>query len=137
MNRKRLFAILMACVCLFVLSVPALAVEGRASEQIRTYSMNAVASNSSIKVSFEIYGKTKMDKLGCQSISVYEKSGTKWVLVESYDENDEGMSKSSSSTHINTIYCDMSAGKEYQVIVTVYAENSAGRDTRSATFYVP
>ena len=101
------------------------------------YYIDASANKGSIEVFFEVYGKTKMDKLGCQSIKVYEKSGRRWVLVESYDENDAGMSKSSSSTHINTIYCDMSAEKEYQVVVTIFAENSAGRDTRSDTFYVP
>lgn len=137
MYKKKLFAVLMACVCLFVLSVPAFAVESRASDQIRIYSMGATTNKGSIEVSFEVYGKTKMNKLGCQSISVYEKSGSKWVLVESYDEDDVGMSKTSSSAHMNTIYCDMSSGKEYQVVVTVFAENSAGRDTRSDTFYVP
>ncbi len=137
MNRKRIIAILMACVCLFVLSVPVLAVESRASDQINMYSMNATVSGGSIKVSFEVYGKTKMDKLGCESIKVYEKSGSRWSLVESYDEDDPGMSKSSRSAHINNIYCDMSAGSEYMVAVTIFAENSAGRDTRSDTFFVP
>ena len=137
MNRKKIFAVLMACVCLFLLSVPALATESRASDQIRNYSMNAVARNGSIEVIFSIYGNGKVDKLGCESIKVYEKSGSRWSLVESYDEDDSGMSKSSSSAHINTIYCDMSAGSEYMVAVTIFAENSAGRDTRSDVFFVP
>lgn len=137
MNIKKAIVILMTCIGLFALIVPALAVESRASDQIKISSMDATTFNGSIEVYFSITGKTKMDKLGCQSIKVYEKSGSGRVLVESYDEDDTGMSKSNSFSYANSIYCNMSAGKEYQVSVTIFAENSAGRDTRSATFYVP
>ena len=77
-----------------------------------------------------------MDKIGCESIKVYEKSGTRWTLVNSADEDDLGMSQYNSRLQKNTIQFDSESGVEYKVSVTIFAENSSGRDTRTRTFYV-
>lgn len=77
-----------------------------------------------------------MNKLGCESIKVYEKSGSRWISCETWDEDDTGMSRSNGAMYANTIYCDGDADVEYKVVVTIFAENDAGRDTRSQTFYV-
>ena len=77
-----------------------------------------------------------MNKIGCESIEVYEKEGADWQLVESLDEDDEGMSSTNVPRHRNDIACDGEAGVEYKVVVTIFAENDAGRDTRTKTSYV-
>lgn len=135
MKRNRLFSLILAFVCMLQLAVPASALL-MASSQITAYSMNVTASTGTLNVKFSITGKGTMDKIGCQSIYVYEKVGTSYSLVEKLLEDDSGMSKTNIYAHINTIYCDSEAGTEYKVVVTVFAENSAGRDARTKTFYV-
>lgn len=85
---------------------------------------------------FAVTGNRAMNKLGCQSIYVYRKTDTGWTYVTSVLEDDEGMSKTNSSFHRNDIYIDCTAGVEYKVVVTIYAENDAGRDTRTQRFFV-
>lgn len=137
MKRTRISSLLIVVFCLISMVFAAFAAETRASDQISSYRMNAVVRNGSIIVEFSVRGNGRMEKLGCQSIYIYEKNGNSWSFVESILEDDDGMSKTNSSSHTNTIYCGYEAGTEYKVVVTVFAENSAGRDARTKTFYVP
>ena len=75
-----------------------------------------------------------MDRIGCESIYIYDRSSGD--LVESFDENDTGMSRSNTAKYANMITADCKVGTSYRVEVTIFAEDSAGRDTRSQTFYV-
>lgn len=136
MKNFRLATLILAVISVCLLTVPAFAAEARASEQIRSYSIDVATTVGSINTKFSVTGNGIMDKVGCESIKVYEKSGSSWILTESLDEDDAGMSRSNYQAHINTIYCDGESSVDYKVVVTVFAENSAGRDTRSKTVYV-
>lgn len=133
-NRLIMLIIVFACVCLQV--VPAVAADFKASDQISTYAIDVTPNTSSLNIEFSVRGSGIMSKLGCESIDVYKKSGSYWVLSESLDENDSGMSKNNSSIYVNTISCNSNVGAEYKVVVTIFAENSAGRDARTKTVYV-
>ena len=106
MKMKRFFSMLIALACIVAFAVPTFA---RASEQ---------------------------DEIGCESIDVYEKSGSRWILFESWDENDSGMAKSNAKTFANVIECDSEEDIEYKVVVAVFADDGSERDTRTRTFYV-
>ena len=93
-------------------------------------------TSGTLNVKFSVSGTSMREKIGCESIKVYEKSGTQWTLVDSTDEDDLGMSRYNSRSQKNTIQFDGESGVEYKVSVTVFAENSEGRDTRTETFYV-
>ena len=67
---------------------------------------------------------------------MYEKSGSRWILFESWDENDSGMAKSNAKTFSNVIECESEEGIEYKVVVAVFADDGSERDTRTRTFYV-
>ena len=134
--KKKLITLTCAAICLMVMTISAFAIEMRASEQIISYGMNAVASGDTIEVAFSVMGINTTSKLGCESIYIYEKSGTRWSLVETFTEDDSGMSRTNTYSHRNTIYCTGDANAEYRVIVTIFAENDTGRDTRTQTFYV-
>lgn len=136
MKKNRLFAFLLALACVVQLAIPSSAATIMASSQIVSYSMTTTVSTGTLNVAFSIVGKGYMDKIGCQSIYIYEKVGTSWSFVESRLEDDTGMSVTDAYAHMNTIYCDGEAGVSYKVVVTVFAENSAGRDARTKTFYV-
>lgn len=135
MKKNRLIALIMSCVCVFLLVVPSFAAEARASAQIKLYWMDVTTSPGNIIIQFSITGHTTMKKIGCESIQIDAKWGDSWIPVQSLDEDDEGMSRAGVA-HKNTIYCPGSAGWEYRVVVTLFAENDAGRDTRTQTFYV-
>ena len=131
MRYKRVISLFCAVICMMSVVVSASA---RASDQIRSYVMHAKSDDGNIYVNFSVAGKDGMDLIGCESIYIYDRSSGD--LVESFDENDTGMSRSNTAKYSNMITADCEVGTPYRVEVTIFAEDSAGRDTRSQTFYV-
>ena len=136
MKKTRVMASLLVMLCLSLMPISVFAAEERSSDQISQYSIQAIPIPGKINVTFFIQGPGIVDKIGCESIEVFEKEGTQWEPTESYFEDDDGMSVTNSLRHKNTILCDAESGVEDKIVVTVFAENDAGRDTRSQTFYV-
>lgn len=136
MKLKRYISFVLVSICMFTLTISAYAIENRASDQIALYNITVTPTSGTLNVKFSVSGTGVMEKIGCESIRIYEKSGTRWSLVDSMDENDPGMSRYNTNAQKNTIQFDGESGVEYKVSVTVFAENSAGRDTRTETFYV-
>ena len=103
MKMKRLISFFCVMICMLAMTLPAFA---RASDQLEDYWMEAGTSDGQILVSFSVTGSAKMDRIGCESIEVYEDTNGRWKEVESLDEFDEGMSDRNSRGYINTIYID-------------------------------
>lgn len=135
MKKKRLIAFVMSCLCVLLLAVPAFAAETRESAQIKLYWIDVTTRSGNIIVQFSISGNKTMNKIGCESIKIYSPIGDRWYLVDSLYEDDEGMSRAGIAQK-NTIYRVGAVGAEYKVVVTLFAEDDAGRDTRTQTFYV-
>lgn len=131
MRHKRIISLFCAVICMMTMTISAFA---RASDQIRSYLIEAKSDNENIYINFSVTGNSRMDRIGCESIYIYDRSSGD--LVESFDENDTGMSRSNTAKYSNMITADCEVGTSYRVEVTIFAENSAGRDTRSQTFYV-
>ena len=121
---------------MLLLSVGALAVELRASDQISTYSIVVTPMSGYMNVKASVYGNGLMDELGCQSIYVYEENGTSWKLIDSDLESASNMCKEESSNHQVSKQYDTEKGREYKVVVTVFAEKDGDRDTRTKTVLV-
>ena len=136
MKKLKLWTSFVALLCVAALIIPTFAADSRASDQISMYYMDVSTRKGYIDIEFSIKGTGTVDKLGCQSIYIYERDGDTLRYVQSVLEDDEGMSAENIFTHTNLISCPADAGVEYEVIVTLFAENSAGRDTRYRTFYV-
>ena len=134
-KRKRFISLLITAVCMFLFAMPAFATI-KASSQISQYDMSVTPVTNTLNIKFLISGNHIMDKIGCESIYVYEKSGSHWILVNSWYEDDSGMSRSNTRSSRNTMYSDSEAGVEYKVVMTVFAEDSNGRDTRTRTICV-
>lgn len=133
MKKKRLIASICVIICAVLMTIPA---HARASDQLRDYWMNAGTSDGQIYVEFLVEGKGTMDRIGCESIELFEDVDGQWDEVESLDEFDSGMSENNSRRHSNTIYIDGKVGGYYKVIVTIFAEDANGRDAREETFYL-
>lgn len=136
MKKCRGLITLCVALCFMAMLVPASASSVRASDEIYLYSIDVSASNGEIVTRFTVMGNVTMKQLGCQRIKIYEKNGNSWMPVANFDENDPGMSRTNALQHSNLISWSCKPGVEYRVDVTVFAENSAGRDTRSKTVYV-
>ena len=136
MKKSKWAIFLFAAVFLMFSLIPTFAVEQRASEQLSYYYIDVTSSDKMIDTDFTVRGTKTMDKIGCEGILIYEKSGSRWVSVASFDEDDADMSVTRMVSHSNTISWACKSGVEYRVDVTIFAENSAGRDTRSKTVYV-
>ena len=137
MKTKKCLSVVLSVICLVTLYVPARAVESRASEQIDAYAMQVDPQSGYFAVFFSVTGAGKANKIGCESIYVYKMVDFDWVLVkkETKLEDDTGMSKEDAYHYSNSIRCNWERGVTYKIEVTIFAENSKGRDTRSQVFY--
>lgn len=135
MKLKKFFSIVLSVICVVTLCIPVSATESRASAQIAVYGMDVAPISGAFSVYFSVTGPGIVDKLGCESIYVYKMVDRDWVLEESKFENDSGMSNEDTYEHTNSILCDSEYGEYYKIVVTIFSENSKGRDTRSQTFY--
>ena len=136
MKRKKIFSFVLAVLMMMSFSVPMYAVETRASDQLAVYDIHVKALTDKIAVYVTVTGNGIVDKIGCESIDVYKLVGSNWVWTESKTEDDDNMSSTDIYAHADTIYCTGDYGVHYKVVVTIFAENSKGRDTRSETFYL-
>lgn len=136
-KRIRIFVVALLLICSLSSTVPAYAATS-ASDQISTYFMDAGAmSGGQIAIEFSITGVYRMAVIGAKSIMIYEKNGLYWSYADGCTQDDEGMTRTNALNHNNTIYFDGESGKEYQIHVTVFAEDSSGEsDSRSESFYV-
>ena len=133
MKMKRLISFFCVTICMMTMTLQAFA---RASDQLENYWMEAGTSNGQIYVEFMVAGTGSMDRIGCESIKVYENANGRWDEIESRGEFDSGMSQMNARKHSNTIYIDGEIGGYYKVVVTIFAEDENGRDSREETFYV-
>lgn len=136
MRMNKFFAFIAGFICIFAVTVSAYASESRASDQIASYGMNVTPLKGMLDVKFSVTASGPANKVGCQSIYIYEKSGSEWSYVDSKTEDDSGMSRTDYHAHKNNIDFESEAGTEYKVVVTIFAENDKGRDTRTKVFLV-
>lgn len=135
MKIKRILSIILSIACMATLYVPVCAVESRASDQIAVYNMLVDPVPGAMAVYFSVTGNGVVDKLGCESIYLYKMVDYDWVLEETKLEDDPGMSSTNDYDHTNSLRCYTERGEAYKIVVTIFSENSKGRDTRSKTFY--
>lgn len=134
-----------ALLCAFALSIglfiPAGAINmdhvvtPQASDQLAYYAAYAVTSSGGkVIIEFEVDGTRRMDLVGASYIVVQEKTGGKWMGVSTYFGSvANGMLGDNTFSHMGSITYKGTVGKEYRALVTVYAENSIGDDSRIVT----
>ena len=134
-SKVRLLSLFCAIVLLFTISVSATA--DRASDYIDyTFVDCYVADGTVIYVTFAIGATNFMDELGASKIAIYEKSGSSWSSVHTFDKYDTGMISSGVGFYGNTISYTGEDNTEYKVVITLYAKDSTGSDSRTKTYYV-
>ncbi len=128
-----------AAVCLAILLLLLVPVNAAvtASDYIDGYFINVyMANGNQVKTEFSVLPTGKMTKLGAYEIRIYEKQGTQWILADTKNEFSAGMTATNSYSFANTITYTGKANTEYKVIVTIFARDATGSDSRTETHYV-
>lgn len=129
-SKIRIVSVLLLLACLLHLSAHAVT---NASDQICAYEVDAVAcGNGKIAIGFSIEGTDIMNSLGASKIKIYEPNGH---LADVFLKSDEGMTASGKIFYGHTMYFYGTSGVEYKIVVTVFATDNRGSDSRSVTVY--
>lgn len=136
---KHVFGLICTLILCAGLAVPVSAADDeettpyRASDYLAYYAAYAIAeSNGEIIIEFEVDGTGRMDFVGASYIVVQEMVGTKWIGVSTYfGSTSNDMLDDNSFSHIGSIAYKGTQGKQYRALVTVYAEDSTGDDSRT------
>lgn len=135
--KKRIRAIALALVAVLLFSSTAYA-STRASKQLTSYRVSPYyTSSGNITVSLSVVATNVMDEVGCSSLYVYEKIGSTWYLLASFNKNDTGMISYDSMHHGAAVSCDGYANGEFMVSATIFATDYSGNtDSRNITEYL-
>lgn len=105
----------------------------RASDHLAYYAACAISeTGGKVVIEWDVQGTSRMDLIGVSYIVIQEKDGDKWKGVSThFGSISNGMLDDNASTYVSSITFDGTPGKEYQAIVTAYAENGTGSDYRT------
>ena len=136
MSKRILRSISVILVIVFLVSAPvhAFAAEARASAWLSGYGASVVAAgNGKIKIEFTVVGTGTMTKLGASLIYIYKSDGTRVATISYATKGNEYMMGYNKAYHSGSVPYSGTAGQKYYAVVTFFAKNSSGSDTRSYT----
>lgn len=137
MKKKWPVRALLVLLCMALLcSLPAYAVEARASDRImRSAVILSKKSNGDLSIYFSVQGTGKMDVIGASSVEVQRNTITGWVTEYTFTTGNalaiQGTSKFQHSATLT--YSPLFAGKEYRAVVMIYVKNATGESTQQLT----
>lgn len=129
----RILAMFFSVFLLFSIPVSAFA---RASDYICDYTINVYKSGKKINIDFDVSADRKMSKIGASEIKIYEEPYTSQNIVFNKKESDSGMSASGKLNYSNSFTYSAASGKMYKVVVTIFARDATGSDSRTETTYL-
>ena len=135
MKKKSLCSILVVIILLMTISTGAFAQTTEASEYIITCFAKIVpGKNGEFDVEFDIAATGYMTDLGVQKIEVFSSSGGRLALYESTDPlYADTLLAHGTFRYSNAVDCRGTPGRSYYAVVTFYAGDSTGSDTREYT----
>ena len=136
MKKYRLALCLLLCTSLMASCLTINAAE-QASDYINEYTIEVTPmGDGDIAIDFSVTGTDVMTKLGAECITVYYRSGIRWVFAGEYTREESGMYGSNRTEFSNTICFHGTEGTYYKIQVEVFAEDTTGSDSAFQTFYV-
>ena len=134
MNKKNIRMLALLLVIAAILSISAFAADTKASSYLTGYGATVVPTgNGNINIEFTVVGTGTMTKIGASVIQVYKSNGTR-VATFSYTTSGYGnMMGWNTGMHFGSVSYAGTSGQSYYAIVTFYAKNSSGADTKTYT----
>jgi len=119
--------------CVSSISVALATVEG--SSYLESYCSIIVAEGSSkIVITFDVAGTGKMTSIGVTQIEVQKKIGNSWYTDTTLKaSNNPNFLTSNSYIHSSSVRVTGVPGTQYRAILTFYAANSNGSDSKDQT----
>lgn len=107
----------------------------RASDYFVVYSTNATSpEKGKIAIDFGVFAKRDMQSIGAKKIVIQEKNGSTWTDVATKNGTIyNGLLDSNVDSYSSTYTYAGTSGKTYRAIVTVYAKDALGDDSRTVT----
>lgn len=133
-KKKWPIRMLLALLCMAMLcSVPAYAMETRASERINTASVTlAQKSNGAFNIGFSVRATGKMDIIGASNVEIQRKAIFGWVTEYTFTpENAPEIQAENKFQHNATLtYSPLFTGNEYRAVVMIYVKDATGTSTQ-------
>lgn len=134
MKKKWPVRALLVLLCMAVLcSIPAYAVETRASDRIY-YSTATLskASNGDLSVFFSVQATGVMEKIGATSVAIQRSSGSGWVTEYTFNtSNTPTLLRENKDRHSMVLtYSPLFTGVEYRAVVMIYVKDATGISTQ-------
>jgi hypothetical protein len=115
-------------------SVSAFAAETRASLYISSYRASVIPTgNGKVNIEFSVVGTGTMTKIGSSVIQVYKSDGTLVATFSYTNSGYENMMGANTYTHTGSVSYSGISGQSYYSIVTFFAKNSNGSDSKTYT----
>jgi hypothetical protein len=137
MKKRTLSIVATTLILAFALSISASASLLRASLYLSSYSAWATKySNGSIAFSFDVIATDISDSVGATQVQIQRRSSSSasWSTVQTYTSATRAsLLGSNCASHGDTINYTGTSGYQYRSVVTCYAANNGGSDSRTAT----
>lgn len=134
MTKKRLLFVLVALsLLLSICSMPAIAIESRASTTLLYYNAKVSQGNSAgeVEVSYDVQANTKASQVGVSSIEIYKADDTYVTTITGTVDND--LIRENASRHRSSYIYTGISGTYYYAVVTVTATIGSDTDSRDFT----
>ena len=136
MKKQKFYRAMALCLTLLmVLSTTVFAAESRASEYLSAFSATAAKTrDGDIAVSCSVTGSKKMDSIGVSRIEIQWYNGSRWTTEEIYTSGDLLDLQASNEMYVSgrLTHTPEESGS-YRALVTVYARDANGSDSRVVT----
>jgi len=131
--KRKVFSILIMSF-LFVLCISVVAIS-ESSYYLDSYSSTIDAEgNGKILITFAVAGTGKMSSIGVTAIEVQKKVGSSWEYDRTLTySNNSNFLTSNSICHASQVRITGVSGTQYRAIITFYAANSTGSDSKNQT----
>ena len=123
--------------CVIMLcSVPAYAVEARASERIHHSAVSlSKKSNGDLSIYFSVRATGIMEKIGASSVAVQRNTDSGWVTEYTFTTDNTPALQRENWDQYSTVltYSQLFTEKEYRAVVMIYVKDSSGTSTQQLT----
>lgn len=137
MKKKWPIRALLVLLCMAMLcSIPAYAVEARASDRIYHSSASlAKKSDGDFSVYFSVRATGIMEKIGANSVEVQRKTITGWVTEYTFNTSNTPALQRENRDQYSAVltYSPLFTGKEYRAVVMIYVKDATGTSTQQLT----
>jgi len=137
MKKKQPVRALLVLLCIVMLcSIPAHAMEARASDRIYLSAASlSQKSDGNLSIYFSVQGTGKMDVIGASNVEVQRNTIFGWVTEYTFTPSNAPTIQAEGRFQHSAVltYSPLFTGKEYRAVVLIYVKDTTGTSTQQLT----